>query len=131
MKSILETYIFPFFISSIVFIATMLEANSISEQGEWSPKLYGHFFPILQDGAHSLSMKMDFWKFILDLSLFYFVFFGLFKWLKPKFNKPIFILTAIVFILITSFFIVVITIDFSFANIEYSFDYSTIKSMWN
>ena len=131
MKSISQTYIFSFFISSIVFVATMLEANAISEQGEWSPKLYGHFFPILQDGAHSLSMNMDFWKFILDLSLFYLVFLGLFNWLKPKFNKPIFILTAILSILITYLFIVVITIDFSFANIEYSFDYSTIKSMWN
>lgn len=131
MKSISQTYIFPFFVSSIVFIVTMIEGDAIADPGEWSPKLYGHFFPILQDGANSLSMEMDFWKFILDLSLFYLVFLGLFKWLKPKFNIPIFILTAILSILMTSFFIVVITIDFSFTNIEYSFDYSTIKFMWN
>ena len=126
-----QHYLMPLFVATIVFILSMLEADAVQVPGEWSPQLYGHFFPILQDGAHSLSMKMDLWKFTADFALFYVIFLGLFKWLKPKFNKTIFILTAILSILITSFFIVVIAIDFSFANIEYSFDYSTIKSMWN
>lgn len=126
-----QRFIMPLLISTIVFMLSMLEADAVQEHGEWAPQLYGHFFPILQDGANSLSMQMDLWKFTADYALFYMAFLLLFNWLKPKFNKTCILLTTIVFLLVTSFFTRVISIDFSFANIQYAFDYATIKSMWN
>lgn len=130
MKDSVDRCLFSFFISTIVFIVTMLEVDAVAEPGEWSPKLYGHFFPILQDGTNSLSMKIDMSKFMIDL-VFFNVFFGcIFKWLKPKLSKNIIKITMLSFFLITSFFIVIISINFSFTNIHYTFDHSRIKSMW-
>lgn len=50
----------------------MLDADSTAESEEWSRKLYGHFFPIMQDGATSLSIKIDLWKFTLEFLIFLF-----------------------------------------------------------
>lgn len=129
-KNNYKIFCVPFFVATIVFIITMLEADAIAEPEEWSRKLYGHFFPIMQDGATSLSMKIDLWKFTLEFLIFYFLFLTIFLVFKIKFKKWINVLILILFFVMLSGFITIISIDIYFAKIDYAFNYTTLKSMW-
>ena len=53
MVCFFQRYIMPLFVSTIVFIKSMLKAGAAKDNGEWSSQ-YGHFFPILHDGVNSL-----------------------------------------------------------------------------
>ena len=129
MKVLSQNIVQTFCITGIVFLLTMLSAQAANPE-EWSRKLYGHFFPIMQDGATSLSIKIDLWKFTLEFLIFYFLFLTIFLVFKIKFKKWINVLILILFLVMLSGFITIISIDIYFAKIDYAFKYTTLESMW-
>lgn len=129
MKRSFLRYVIPFFVAIIVFILTLMEAK-MGNQEDWSPTMYGHFFPIFQDGPNSLSIQMDLWKFILDFALFYCLSLVVFNYFKPQIHAVVQIIISLIFVLVTTGFILIPSIDFSFTKINQSFDFTTLKSMW-
>ncbi|WP_282628355.1 hypothetical protein [Empedobacter sedimenti] len=129
MNVFFKKYIIPFFVTSIVFILTLLKTEA-ADQVDWAPKLYGHFFPIMQDGATSLSIQVDFWKFSLDFAIFYAVFLAIFFWLKPRITKVGTIILSMIFVLVTTFFTIVISTELSVTKISNRMDFSKVQSMW-
>lgn len=129
MKLIFHKYIVPFFMSTIVFILTLMKGKT-SYQEDWSPTVYGHFFPIFQDGPNSLSIQVDIWKFVLDIALFYGLSLLIFNSLKLKLNKIAIIILSITFAGTIAFSVLIISFHYSLTKINYFFDFSTIKSIW-
>ncbi|MCA5005228.1 hypothetical protein [Sphingobacterium bovistauri] len=131
MKLIFHKYIVPFFVAFIVFVVTMMKGEAmVQEHVEWSPKLYGHFFPVLQDGANSLSVQMDLGKFLLELFIFYILFLLICRGFNIKFNRVSTIVTSVIFAFTTIYFVLMISIEFSFTKINTQFNYNTLQSMW-
>ena len=118
-----------FTITGILFILTLFRGEAASQE-EWSPKLYGHFFPIFQDGVNSLSIRLDLLRFIIEFSIFLFIIGIFIYFFKLKFNKYWTLFLSVIFLLITSIFVMIISIDFNFTNMHYSFNYSTLQWMW-
>jgi len=118
-----------FTLTGILFILTLLSGKAANQE-EWSPKLYGHFFPIFQDGVNSLSIRLDLLRFIIEFSIFLFIIGTFINFFKLKFTKFWTLFISVIFLLIVSIFIMILSIDFNFTKMQYSFDYSTLQLMW-
>lgn len=128
-KSVFQRYIIPFFIACIVFISTLQIGNSTIKD-DWSPRLYGHFIPILKDGAFSLSLDIDIIHFSLELIVFYGLVYYLFHNFNWRLNAYVSWFVTVLFLLVSASFILIISIDLSLSSIEYKFDYSTMRFFW-